>query len=158
MRGITRQVGGEELARDALGHVAVRALDEFVVPLHRGERRDGVEHPIRRVDHARDLRPLRVVAGREQFLDGMAGIHRDERQHRLAAEELLIGDVVFVDLVALVQVVALISGELEFGRAVSEPDGEQAADDHHRNPVLAQIEAEPGPEPLHTTPVDPKLR
>ena len=119
-----REVAGEDLPGDALGDVAVRALDEVVVPLQRGERRHDVEHLVRRVDLGRDLRPLLDAVGGEQLGDGVPGIHRDERDHRLAAEQLLVRDVVLVDLVALVEIVALVGRELELGRAEAEPDGE----------------------------------
>ena len=51
-----------------------------------------------------------------------AVLHGEHRQHRLAAEEVLVLDVVLVDLVVLVQVAVLTRRELELGDAEADDD------------------------------------
>ena len=104
----------QDLARDALGRVAVGLRHERVVELQRGERasRRSTTSPLSR-SCLLDRLPLRDVLGREELGDGVTLVHRDEREHGLAAEEVLVGDVVLVDLVALVEVAVLAGRELE---------------------------------------------
>ena len=50
----------------------------------------------------------------------MALVHGDEGEHGLAAEEVLVGDAVLVDLIALVEVAVLARLELELRDAEAE--------------------------------------
>ena len=82
----------------------------------------GRSRPARRSTSLSSLVTLvegRVALGGEDRVDRLAVLHGDDRQHGLAAEELLVGDVVLVDHVVLVQVAVLAGGELELGDARS---------------------------------------
>ena len=81
--------------------------------------------------------------------DVLAVVGGEQHEHGLAAEEVLVGDVVLGDLVAGVEVAVLAGDELELGRAVAGDQGEQQADDRHQAGPLAELDGEPGPEPLH---------
>ena len=90
-----------------------------------------------------------MFSGVKSSVDGVTLVHRHERQHRLAAEQVLVRDAVLVDLVALVEVAVLAGGELELGDAVAEPDGQHRADREDDDPVLPEVEPQPGPELVH---------
>ena len=66
-----------------------------------------------------------AAVGGEQLVDGVARVHRDDGEHRLAAEQALVGDVVLVDLVALVEVAVLAGGELELRDAEAEDERDE---------------------------------
>ena len=91
----------------------------------------------------------------EQLVDRVAVVHRDQHDHRRAAEQGLVFDVVLVDLVARVQVAVLAGCEVELGDPEAEADGEEQ--DAQRDPagVLAELDRQPVPQPVHRT---PKLR
>ena len=73
--------------------------------LQRVDRRDDAEDVLlvgrQLLADGDELRPVRVV---QELVDRVALVHRDDGEHRLATEELLVRDVVLVDLVGLVQV------------------------------------------------------
>jgi hypothetical protein len=102
-----------------------------------------------------ELGHLLTAGGVEQLVDGVPGVHRDDRQHRLAAEQVLVRDVVLEDLVGLVEVAVLAGRELQLRDPEDHDDGDGDADEDDDNGVLAQQDGEPGPEPLHR---DPSVR
>ena len=81
--------------------------------------------------------------GVEQLVDGVAVIHRDQPEHRLATEEVLVGDVLDVDLVVLVEVAVLPGGELETGDPEAEDEGEDQSDEGDQSGPLAQLDGQP---------------
>ncbi len=129
--------------RDALRRVAGGALEQRVVVLESRQR----AHDVRRVLVGAQLRldrlPESDVLRGEQLGDSVTGVHGDEREHRLTAEQVLIRDAVLVDLVTLVEIAVLTGRELELGDAVAESDRQHRADRQHDNPVLSEIETEP---------------
>ena len=68
----------------------------------------------------------------EQLVDRVALVHRDDGQHGLAAEQVLVRDVVLVDLIGLVEVAVLAGRELELGDAVAEGQRQDEADQRRR--------------------------
>src|SRR5262249_28716291 len=90
--------------------------------------------------------------------DLVAGLHGDERQHGLAAEQVLILDAVLVDLVGLVEVAALAGRELELRDPVPEHDRDDGADAQDDDPRLAEVEAKPRPKPMHRHPLASRSR
>ncbi len=88
----------------------------------------------------------------EQLGHRVALVHRDHREHRLAAEEVLVGDAVLVDLIGLVEVAVLARRELELGDAEAEDDGHDHDHDGHDDGVLAELDRQPRPEALHAVP------
>ena len=83
------------------------------------------------------------AVGVEQLGDRVALVHRDQPEHRLAAEEGLVGDVVDVDLVVLVEVAVLAGGELEAGDAVAEHERHDQPDEGDEPGPLAQLDGQP---------------
>ena len=79
----------------------------------------------------------------EQLVDRVALVHGDHGQHGLAAEELLVLDVVLVDLIGLVEVAVLAGGELEAGDAEAQDEGDDQPDDRDQPGSLAQLDGEP---------------
>ena len=154
----------ERGARDAVGRVAVVAGHEGVVELERGQRGDdavGLAALGQGVVEVGEL--LDAIRG-EELGHGVALVHRDHGEHGLAAEQVLVGDAVLVDLIGLVEVAVLAGGELELVDARAEHQGDQADDDADDDCVLAQLDGESRPEPLHAfppgtrrrSPVDPR--
>ena len=142
--------GGEQCpARHALGRVAVGALDQGLVELHDVEGRDHPQHLAAVVELLGDGLPLLPVLGGEELGHRVALVHGGQRDHGLAAEEVLVGDAVLVDLVALVEVAVLARGELELGDAEAEPEGDQEAHDGHEAGPLAELHRQYRPETLH---------
>ena len=81
--------------------------------------------------------------GVEQLGDRVSFVHRDQPEHRLAAEQLLVGDVVDVDLVVCVEVAVLPGGEFEAGDAVAEGEREDQADEGDETGALAEFDRQP---------------
>ncbi len=134
----------------------VGAADERVVEPHRGDGCDDVDDVAAVLEVLRDFVELCDVLGSEELGDGVALVHRHERDHRLAAEELLVGDAVLVDLVGLVEVAVLTGRELEVGDPIAEDHGDHPADSDHPDPVLAEVQTEPTPELVHVYPPFPR--
>ena len=127
---------------------------QVVGELQGGERGDDAEDLVAALllELGLDGLPLRDGLRGEELGELLALVHGDEREHGLAAEQVLVGDAVLVDLLVLVEVAVLAGGELELGDAEAEDDRDQQADDRHEPGVLAEVEAEPGPELLHAGP------
>jgi hypothetical protein len=87
--------------------------------------------------------------GGEDLVDRVALVHVDRREQGVAAEQLLVFDVVVVDLGALGDVAVLARRELDSRDAEAQHDGEDQADggDHAR--VASEVDGQPGPEALH---------
>ena len=73
----------------------------------------------------------------------MAVVHRDQPEHRLATEQVLVGDVVDVDLVVLVEVAVLAGGELQAGDAEPEDERDDQPDEGDETGTLAQLDGQP---------------
>ena len=125
---------------------------EVVGELQRGERGDDAEDLVAALllDLGLDRPPTASTAsGVKRSASVLALAQGDERDHRLAAEQVLVGDAVLVDVLVLVEVAVLAGGELELGDAEAEHDRDQQPDDRHDAGALAEVEAEPGPVLLH---------
>jgi hypothetical protein len=124
-------------------------LDEDVGVLQHRQRSD--HRHVAVVGHQVVAQRLQLVdpVGIEQLGDRVPVVHRDQPEHRLAAEQALVLDVVDVDLVVLVEVAVLAGGELEAGDPVPEGESDDQPDEGGDSGVLAELDSQPGPESLH---------
>ena len=83
------------------------------------------------------------AVGVEELGDRVPFVHRDEPEHRLATEEVLVGDVVDGDLVVVVEVAVLTGGELEAGDAESEDEREDQPDEGDETGAPAELDGQP---------------
>ena len=151
--GLLLRLGREQrLRRDAVGRVAVGAAHQRIGEAEGGERAHHRLHlatGLHRVVEVLQL--LRAVTG-EELVDRVTGLHRDDGQHRLSTEQVLVDDVVLVDLLVGVEVAVLTGGEVELRDPEPEPDRDEQSDDGHPDRVLAELHRDVRPEPLHPTP------
>ena len=136
--------------RGVLGDLALGGhRDEALRELERRLRRDDRQHAVVRHHLGLDGVPGGQVGRCEQVDDGRALVHREEGEHRLAAEEVLVLDVVLVDLLALVEVAVLPRGELELAQPDAEHGGDDEDDHPHEGGALAEGDGHRGPELVH---------
>ena len=149
-RLVAAGLGGDEGAQgDRSGDAACRVaagrlpLGEDVRVLQDGQRRDhrhvgtvGRQVVVQRLE-------LGDAVGIEELGDRVPFVHRDETEHRLPTEEVLVGGVVNGDLVVGVEIAVLTGGELQAGDAESQDEREDQPDEGDETGVPAELDGQP---------------
>ena len=137
---------------DAGAVLGLRAEQQVVRELEGRPRRDDRHEPATLREPIVQRVELGLGVGLEELVDGVAVVHRDQDEHRRPAEQRLVLDVVLVDLVRRVQVAVLARGELEPGDPEAEDDGERHDAEGDPPRVLAELDRQPVPQPVHAEP------
>ena len=115
--------GGDRVEGIAVGRLHQRGRE-----LQCGQRRDDALDAVDLPQAGLDVAELLDPVAREDRVDLLPVGHRDAGEHRLAAEDVLVRDVVLVDLRVGVQVAVLAGREIDPGDAETDDDREDEPD------------------------------